>query len=516
MHPIDLALVGLYLIAMIAVGALVSRRITGFRDYFIASGRLTAPLLLCTLVSTYYGLDVLFGGSEVSYQEGLVAFFVYMRPYYLAILVAAFLIARKLKDREFLSLPDVAARYYGNGTRAVIAVASWLYALPLLSIMGMGILLDVVAGIPFVWGVLLGAGVSVVYTILGGLLADALTDTVQFALMCVTLGIAAALTLGEVGGMAGLEASLPASYFQPTGTYPTWVLVVFAASALSALIEPAFYQRVFAAVSYRAIVIALVLGIGLWAAYDWVTTILGMAAAAKGIETEPHYALLTLVLDVLPIGLKGLFVAGVLAAAMSTIDSYLLIAGGNMAYDIYRPLFRPDLGDREVLRLTRWMIVASAAACVAFALFFQSVVSAWIFMSTVLVAAGLVPILAGLYLRRPPRPAAGLASSSTGLIVALGFSALVWAFGVMDEEWGTLIWTVQLGGWTLPLWQEYALLFALPASAMAFGVGQRFGKEAAEVDDVVRDGPGGPGDSGFAGATGEAAAAEFTVEGASS
>jgi Na+/proline symporter len=185
------------------------------------------------------------------------------------------------------------------------------------------------------------------------------------------------------------------------------------------------------------------------------------------------------VLDVLPIGLKGLFVAGVLAAAMSTIDSYLLIAGGNMAYDIYRPLFRPDLDDQATLRLTRWMIVVAAAACVAFALFFQSVVSAWIFMSTVLVAAGLVPILASLYLPRPPRPAAGLASSATGLVVALGFSALVWTFGTMSEEWGTLIWTVRLGERTLPLWQEYALLFALPASAVAFVVGQRFGRRVA-------------------------------------
>src|SRR5690606_14156368 len=200
----------------------------------------------------------------------------------------------------------------------------------------------------------------------------------------------------DLGGFSGLEAALPETFFQPTGTYPTWVLIVFAASALSALIEPAFYQRVFAAVDYRAVLVALFLGIGLWAAYDWVTTILGMAAAAKGVETEPRYALLTLVLEVLPTGLRGLFVAGVLAAAMSTIDSYLLIAGGNVAYDIFRPLLRPDLGDQATLRLTRWMVVVSAVGCVGFALFFQSVVSAWIFMSTVLIAAVLVPILAGL------------------------------------------------------------------------------------------------------------------------
>lgn len=478
MSSFDFAIVGAYLIGMIAVGALVSRRITGFRDYFVASGRMTAPILTCSLVSTYYGLDVLFGGSEVSYLEGVVAFFGYTRPYYLTILIAAFVIARKLKDHDFLSLPDVAAHYYGNGTRAVVAVASALYALPLMSIMGIGILLDVVVGIPFVWGVLLGAVVSVAYTILGGLLADALTDTLQFTLMCVTLGIAAVLTLETTGGIDGMRESLPATYFHPTGTYPVWVLVVFAGSALSALIEPAFFQRVFAAVNYRAILIALLVGLVLWAAYDWITTVLGMAAAAKGLEVEPRYALLTVVLDVLPTGLRGLFVAGVMAAAMSTIDSYLLIAGGNLAYDLYRPLVRPEIGEKEMLRLTRWMIGVSAVACVILALFFRSVVSAWIFMSTVLVATALVPLLAGLYARRQPKPAAGLASSLTGLGVVIAYFTVVSVFGSYDEEWATQIWTVTVGGRTVELWQDYALLFALPASASAFVVGQLLGGRA--------------------------------------
>src|SRR5690606_4011559 len=351
--------------------------------------------------------------------------------------LAALLVAPRLKRHDFLSLPDIADHYYGRGTRAVTAVACFLYALPLLSIMGIGILLDVLLGIPFVWGVLLGAGVSLAYTVMGGLLADAFTDTAQFVLMCVTLGIACVLVLRTEGGMDGLQAALPEEFFRPGGTYPASVLLVFAASALSALVEPAFYQRIFAAVNYRAVLVALLAGIALWAAYDWITTVLGMAAAARGIEVEPRYALLTLTLDTLPAGLRGLFVAGVLATAMSTIDSYLLIAGGNIAYDIYRPFVRPDMPDADVLRLTRWMTAAAAAASVAFALFFRTVVSAWIFMSTVLIAAALVPLLAGLYARRPPPAAAGLASSITGLGVAVLFYALVHLNGGYDEEWAT-------------------------------------------------------------------------------
>ncbi len=471
MSGIDLAIVILYMLGMIGLGVVVAGRITGFRDYFLAGGRMTTPLLVCTLVSTYYGLDVLFGGSEVAYQEGVVSWFFYARPYYFAILFAAVFVAGRLKRMDAMSLPDVAARYYGVGTQAVIAVASFFYSVPLLAVMGIGVLLDVVLGVPFVWGVLIGAGVSLIYTLLGGLVASALTDTVQFTLMCVTLGIAAALELRDQGGWDAIQAALPESYMEPMGTYPVWVLLVFGVTALSVLVEPAFYQRIFAAVSYRAVLIALAVGMALWAAFDWIVTVLGMAAMAAGIEAEPRYALLMVTLDALPVVFTGLFVAGVIAVAMSTIDSYLLIAGGNLSYDLYRPLFNPDIDDAALLSLTRKMVAVACVVSVAFALFFQSIVSAWIFMSTVLISAAFVPLMAALYLPRFTRRLAGLFSSLGGLLVAALFFMLVNVFGSFDEEWGTEIWRLTLGGREVELWQEYAALAALPASALLFALG---------------------------------------------
>ena len=476
MSAVDHAIVGVYIVGILATGFAVSRRIGSFRDYFVAGGRMTTPLLVCTLVSTYYGLDVLFGASEVGFVDGVVSWFFYSRPYYLAIVVAALVFARKLKRTSFLSLPDVAGATYGRATQAIVAVASFVYALPLLAVMGIGVVLDLVLGVPLALGVLLGAAVSVVYTLWGGLLADALTDTVQFTLMCVTLGIAAVLVLEPAGGIDGLRRALPASYFEPRGTYPAGVLAVFSIGALSVLVEPAFYQRIFAAKSYRAVLIALAIGVVLWAAFDWIVTVLGMAAAASGVDAEPRYALMRLTLDTLPAGLTGLFVAGVIATAMSTIDSYLLIAGGNIAYDLIRPLAAPAMSDARLLRLTRWMIGVAALASVAFALFFTSMVSAWVFMSSVLVATALVPVTAALYLPRPPKPAAGLASSVAGLAVAAGVFTLTNLFGALDEEWETMIWSFDAFGREWSIWQEYAVLFALPASVLAFLAGQAVGR----------------------------------------
>lgn len=491
MHPVDLVIAASYVAGILVVGFAVSRTLEGFRDFFVAGGRMSAPILVCTLVSTYYGLDVLFGGSEVGYSEGVVGWFFYTRPYYVAIVVAALLVAPRVRAKDHLSLPDVAAEAYGRPTQTVVATASFFYSLPLLAMMGLGVLLDVLLGIPFAWGVVLGAAVSVAYTLMGGLLADAVTDTVQFTLMCVTLGVAAALVLQANGGVDLLVEQLPGSYLDPRGTYPPGVLVVFGLGALSVLVEPAFYQRMVAARSYRSLLVALGVGVVLWAAFDWIVTLLGMAAAATGVEAEPRYALLIVVLDALPVGLTGLFVAGVVATAMSTIDSYLLICGGNLSYDLYRPFSRAHLSDARLLRLTRWAILASSLVSVGFALFFTTILSAWVFMSSVLVAAALVPVLAALYLENP-KPAAGLASSLAGLVTVLASYTLVTAFGADDPEWGTRIWSFTLGERTLDYWQEYGVIVALPVSAVAFVGGQLLGRPGSGVD--LREEPGRPED----------------------
>ena len=82
---------------MLGLGAWLSRRIHGFKDYFLADGALTTPLLICTLVSTYYELDVTFAVSEQGYYYGLVSWFWLSRPYYVAIILAALLVAPRLK-----------------------------------------------------------------------------------------------------------------------------------------------------------------------------------------------------------------------------------------------------------------------------------------------------------------------------------------------------------------------------------------------------------------------------------
>jgi solute:Na+ symporter, SSS family len=476
-HPVDLTVIAIYLVATIAIGVLLAGRVKAYRDFFLAGRSLTTPILICTLVSSYYGLDALLGDSGDASREGVVVWFTYGRPYTLALLVAALLLARRLRGMEALSLADLLGQRYGRSTQLAAAVASFLYALPVLAIMGLAAMGEVMFGIPLWLGACLGSAVSVVYVALGGAWADVLTDTVQFGVMSVSLAVALPYILAAVGGFDGIRATLGGAAFEPLGSAPPLYTIAYALTAVSVLVEPLFYQRMLAAHDTAAVRKAFLWGILIWAAYDWATTAVGMAGGAMMASgtlpsnTPRDQVLIRLVPLYLPVGVSGLFLGGCLAAAMSTVDSYFLIAAGNLVYDIYRPLVRRDLDDRTLIRYTRGAMLLSAVMCVVLGLYFERIKEAWAFAATVLTSTLLVPTLMGLFLSRRAVPLAGALAAWGGLGAVVVFYVVIHVWGAPDLDLETR--RMDLAGVT---WlREYALFVAVPVSALGYVLGRILG-----------------------------------------
>lgn len=473
LHPVDLAIVGVSLGGMILVGYWVSRRVRGFADFFLAGRALTTPILICTLVSSYYGLDALLGDSGDAAREGVVVWFAYLRPYTVALLLAALFVAGRLHGAGDLSISDVLARHYGRPAQVAGAIASYFYALPILAIMGLAALGEVLFGLPLWIGAVLGSLVSAAYTAMGGFLADTLTDTVQFLIMCVSLAVALPAVLAAVGGFAGIRTTLGAGAFAPLGSAPPLYTLAYALTALSVLAEPLFYQRIFAARDPRAVRDAFLWGIVIYAAYDWAVTAVGMAGGALMVtgglppETPRDQVLLRVVGMSLPVGLWGFFLGGCLATALSTVDSYLLIAAGNLVYDIYRPLVAPAADDRTLVRYTRLGILLSAAVSILVGLYFERIKEAWNFMATILTSTVLVPLLAALFLPGRRAPLAGTLSAWGGLGAVAAFFAAMEIWGAPHEALETRLLTAR----GLDVYREYALFVALPVSAAGYLLG---------------------------------------------
>jgi SSS family solute:Na+ symporter len=486
---IDITVIVTYMLIMLGIGFYVYRRAPSFEEYIVAGRSMTTPILVCTLASTYYGLEDLFGTSEIGYNDGIVAFFGYTGFSLSIYLFAALVLAARLRRERFISLPEILDKYYGRDAGILGAVASFAYSIPALSLFALGRICEVTLGIDAWVGALVLGGVALAYTLMGGLLAVAITDTIQFVLMMATLAVGVVLVMGDVGGFAAVEAIAPEGYFSPIGGMPIWLLIAYVATLLSVLVDPGFYQRMFAARSPRQARNAMLIALGIWVAYDWLVTAGGMLAKAAvhqgSLPADLHSndALLSAVVLALPVGLVGVFLAGVLATAMSTMDSYSLVAGTNLAYDIYRPLRNRDATDRELIRHTKIGIVLAWIAGYALAFIFTHLMSLWVFMATALTSMVLVPIMVGLFYKGKKAPLAGTLSCATGLVTTILFYVAIPLLGTPNATYGTHIWSFQLVGVSFDIWQEYALYFTLPMSMLAFLVGNLLGEESRPTPD---------------------------------
>ena len=475
---IDYIIISLYLLGMVGVGLWFAKKHSDFEDFFLAGRSLTTPLLITTLISTYYGIDVLFGDSQLGFTNGVVAWFAYARPTYAFFLIAAFLLAHRLKQEDFKSLPDILDKYYGKKTRYVGAVTSFIYSLPALSLYGFGMLGEVILGWEPIMGMVVLGGIALIYTITGGFWAVALTDSVQFVLMCVVLAMAFPFAMNLIGGFDSMIEVLEPSYFDTLGDMSIWLIIIYASTGLSILVEPTFYQRIFAAKSYKNVRNALVIGIFIWGSYDWIITILAMAAKVAVIQgtlpgdVAPDAALLTIMVAALPAGALGLFLAGVLSTEMSTLDSYCLVAGGNVAYDIYKPAFKPSATDQELIKTTRQGILLSWVLGFAMAISFDQMLGLWVFLASILISSVLAPILLGMYVPKFRKPLAGFLSAGLGLVSTVILNIYIMTNGVfdLDEETYIIHW------FGIDFLQEFVMYITVPISLIGFFVGLIFDK----------------------------------------
>ncbi len=198
-----------------------------------------------------------------------------------------------------------------------------------------------------------------------------------------------------------------------------------------------------------------------------------LPANLVGRETLMHIVLISL-----PIGLKGFFIACVLSSAMSTVYTYLLLAGGNLVYDLYRPFVRPNLSEAPLLKLTRIGILIVLVPSLAVAIYFQRISDAWVFMSTLLTGTAFVPIMAALFLPGKRTPLEGFLSSLFGLMAIVLYYTLVTYLGHPENE--SYVLKISLASHSWDIWREYSLFFALPASIVGFLLGsaiKRIGRE---------------------------------------
>ena len=417
-NTLVLLLLAIYAVALLALSG--GRRGDGAVDYLLAGRRLTLPAFVATLVTTWYG--GILGIGEYAWRFGISTWLVFGLPYYLAAVVFALWLAPRLRRTGAITIPDLLSVAYGRKAALTGAAAVYAATLPVAYLLMLSVLIEQVTGWPAVTAVAVAAAFSAVYVGISGFRSVVRTDILQLILMYGGFLILLPVALTHTGGLSGLWNALPPESRSWDGGLGWQTVVVWYLIAMQTVVEPAFYQRVFAARSPRVARTGVLVSVAMWIAFDFLTVFTGLAARVLLPDlADPMSAYPSLAELVLSPWAAAFFTLGLFATVMSTLDSYLFIAATTIGHDFSQGSRDPQ-AER---RITRFGLAASAILAALGALIFDSAVAVWHDVGSVVTSTLLLPVLA---IHLPPR----WRPSQRGAVSAMVFAAAtscIWIFG---------------------------------------------------------------------------------------
>lgn len=303
-----------------------------FLELLLMGRRLTLPMFVATLVATWYG--GIFGVTAIAFEQGIYNFLIQGLFWYITYIIFACWLVNKVRSKSAATLAELVGEMFGSKSHKIAALFNFFNVVPITYTISLGILLQMMFSIPLGLSMLLGLSFVVSYSMFGGLRSVVFSDLVQFFVMCSGVLCVLIFSMINFGGWGYLQEHLPRTHFDITGGESLGTTLVWGFIALSTLVDPNFYQRSLAAKSSLVAKRGILISTGIWLIFDLCTTFGAMYARAKIPEADSSQAYLIYSLQLLPSGLRGFFLSGIFATILSTIDSYLFIAGTSLSYDL--------------------------------------------------------------------------------------------------------------------------------------------------------------------------------------
>ncbi len=454
MTILDYAIFAGYMLGVIAVGWWFHGTNETAEDYFVG-GRAISPLHVgLSVAATDVGGGFSIGLGGLGYAMGLSGNWLLFTGLVGAWTSAVLVIPRiKRVDvaQGMMTYPDFLRFRYGGRVALVAAVIS---ALGYLGFTAGQILAGakLMSGSMIHWSppgmsettfaTLIIGGVIVAYTVLGGLKAVIYTDTIQWIVLMIGLVFfALPFTLAKIGGLAGLRAALPASYFSLFHVSPLRFVNWFVTIAPIWVVAMTLYQRMFASPTTRDAQKAwFIAGLFEWPAMAFAGVGLGMMSRVLFPGIDAELGVPSLLTHVLPAGVTGIVVASYFSAIMSTADSCMIASSGNVVSDI---LQRSPWRMKDTPRLVRSSQIATLAVgltAIVIASQFTMVLDAILQAYAFLVAGLFVPTLGAYFWKRSTPTAAFWAMiCGGGTTLALLVGGTPSPMGLDPSFWGILV-----------------------------------------------------------------------------
>ena len=318
-----------------------------FLDYILVGRKLTLPLFIGTLVGTWYG--GIFGVAEIAYSHGIYNFISQGVFWYITYIIFALFVIPHLKTNQYISIPDYLEQNIGPRSAKVGAWFNLMNIIPIAYAISMAHFCQMIWGGNYYLYLSISVFIISIYSSFGGFKAVVYTDFFQSFIMFTSVIMVCFFSFYQFGTPAILYKQLPSKYFSLTGGNSYSELFLWGFIALSTLVDPNFYQRCFAAKDMQTAKKGILISTCIWIVFDISLTLGAMYAKLRMPELESQTAYFFYAIDLLPTGLKGFFLAGILATILSTLDSYLFLANTTLTYDLQKKKMKKDYISNSIL-----------------------------------------------------------------------------------------------------------------------------------------------------------------------
>lgn len=428
MDTVDILVLILYMVGMLAIGFISKGKVTSMDDFILGGKRFNKFALTGTIMATMVGSGMMMGAVGSAYTSGALGTLPWIYAGFGIGLIWMGIMSKRVRQTGARSLAETVSAAFGVPARLVSAIVVVIYATALVAInvAGLRTIIMYIFGnsldLSMEVATLIAVLIPIAFTAMGGFFAVVWTDTAQLVIMIVGIFILGPIIgISAAGGLETVTSAYVAEGLTLTNPFANGISSGMIGIGLAYVIaspgDPTMPQRALSAkddgtatFSFTASgIIAFMFGIAL--------LLIGGAAhvLVPGLENADA-ALPMVVLKYYPPVIKGIAIAGMIAAIMSSFDSFLILATTHIMYDIGR-VVKPDLSEEKIHKALPILTIVLGFAGALIALFISSLLG---YLSAVfsIVGSALVPVLvAALYFKEKTSKTAATLSVVIGAVV---------------------------------------------------------------------------------------------------
>ncbi len=398
LNYLDYTIIIFYLCIILLVGLWSGKGMKSLQEFSVSHRSYTSLVIFATLSASFIGGGFSIGNAEKVYRFGIANIVALWGFSLKEILVARFIAPKMDNFPNVISVGDIMELGYGKAAKIVTGFFSVFLCAGIVGaqVGAMGVIFKVFLGIKPIWGILIGCGIVIAYSTIGGMRAVVLTDIIQFCVLAIGMPMVLVFGVVKSGGFSAIRESVPAGHFSVPGDAMTIgaFLSLFLTFLLGETLVPPYVQRLFigkdSAHTARGTMLSGIFSIPFFV----ITGAIGLVALALDAKLDPNLAMPFVIRTVLPAGVRGIVIAGVISIVMSSADSFLNGAATGCINDIVKPLRKNPLSERHELLLAKLTNCFVGVFAVVFAIKISSILDILIYAYNFWAPVILVPLAA--------------------------------------------------------------------------------------------------------------------------